>query len=135
MGYYEEVMGFEEDGLLAHTGIAAFVQNVKVSSAVVRGQLICRGDDGKYSPVTENADASKVLAIAANNFSPTDDNNVTQAYVRGNFCLEKVYAGDDPPYSLGALDSIEVLVGENLALETFRQALRVQGIWLTTLKS
>lgn len=133
--WYEEVMGFAEDGLIAHAAIQTILHNVKVSAAVVRGQLICRGSDGKYSPVTENADASKVLAIAANNFTPSEDNNVTQAYVRGNFCLEKVYAGDDPPYSLGALDSIEVLVGENLDLETFRQALRVQGIWLTTLKS
>lgn len=132
--WYEESMGFEEDGLLAHTGIASFVQNVKVSSAVVRGQLICRGTDGKYSPVTENADASKVLAIAANNFSPTDDNNVTQAYARGCFNVEKVYVGDNPAYSLGHLSEVEVLVGEAIDLETFRQALRSQGIWLTSLE-
>ena len=132
--YYEKVAGYEEDGLIANSAIQSIVHNVKVSAAVVRGQLICKGTDGKYSPVTENADAAKVLAIAATNFTPTDDNNVTQAYVRGAFNVEKVYVGTDPPYSLGALDSIEVLVGENLDLETFREALRVQGIWLTSLK-
>ena len=134
MCYYEEVMGFEEDGLLAHNAIAAFVQNVKVSSAVVHGQLICRGDDGKYSPVTENADASKVLAIAARDFTPSNDNNVTQSYSRGCFSVEKVYVGDNPCYSLGHLDDVEILVGEAIDLETFRQALRSQGIWLTSLE-
>ncbi|MBQ4495067.1 MAG: hypothetical protein II968_04800, partial [Selenomonadaceae bacterium] len=70
MGYYEEVMGFEEDGLIVHAAIQTILHNVKVSAAVVRGQLICRGTDGKYSPVTENADASKALAIAARDFTP-----------------------------------------------------------------
>ena len=132
--WYEEVMGFAEDGLIAHTAIQTILHNVKVSAAVVRGQLICRGSDGKYSPVTENADASKVLAIAANNFTPSEDNNVTQAYVKGCFNVEKVYVGTDPPYSLGHLSDVEVLVGEAIDLETFRQALRTQSIWLTSLK-
>lgn len=134
MGYYEEVMGFEEDGLIAHSEIQTILHNVKVSAAVVRGQLICRGSDGKYSPVTENADASKVLAIAACDFTPSDDNNVTQAYARGCFNVEKVYVGDNPAYSLGHLSEVEVLVGEAIDLETFRQALRSQGIWLTSLE-
>ena len=134
MGYYEEVMGFEEDGLLAHSAIQSIVHNVKVTGSVVRGQLICRGTDGKYSPVTENADASKVLAIAANTFTPEDGHDTTQAYVRGVFNVEKVYVGNDPCYSLGHLDEVEILVGEAIDLETFRQALRSQGIWLTTIK-
>lgn len=135
MNYYDEVTGFKEDGLIAYPAIQAIVHNVKVSVAVVRGLLICKGSDGKYSPVTENADASKVLAIAATDFTPTDNSNVTQAYVRGCFSAEKVYVGQDPPYSLGALDSVEVLIGEEFNLEPFLDALRVQGIYLTSLKS
>lgn len=132
--YYEKVAGYEEDGLIADSAIQSIVHNVKVSAAVVRGQLICKGTDGKYSPVTENADAAKVLAIAATNFAPTEDNETTQIYVRGVFNVEKVYVGADPPYSLGHVDEVEVLVGEAIDLETFRQALRTQGIWLTSLK-
>ena len=131
MNYYDEVMGFKEDGLIAHSAIQSIVHNVKVSAAVVRGLLICRGADGKYSPVTENADASKTLAIAATDFTPTDDSNVTQAYVRGVFNAEKVYVGDAEPYvALGKVDDVEVLIGEALDFETFKQSLRSQGIWL-----
>lgn len=135
MNYYDELTGFKEDGLIAHSAIQSIVYNVRVSAAVVRGLLICKGSDGKYSPVTENADASKALAIAATDFTPTDDNNVTQAYVRGVFNAEKVYVGDAEPYAaLGKLDEVEVLIGEAIDFETFKQSLRIQNLYLTSLK-
>ena len=134
MNYYSEVTGFKEDGLIAHSAIQSIVHNVKVSAAVVRGLLICKGSDGKYSPVTENADASKVLAIAATDFTPTDDSNVTQAYVRGCFSAEKVYVGDAEPYvALGKVGNVETLIGEAIDFDAFAEALRKENIFLTSL--
>ena len=130
--FYEEVTGYEEDGLIGHSAIAPIVHNIKVSKAVCRGHLICKGTNGTWSPVTENDDASKTLAIAAVDFTPTEDNYVTQAFFSGVFRLEKIYIGDTAPYvSLGHLDKVEVLIGEEFELEIFTEALRVQNIYLT----
>ena len=130
--YYEEVTGYEEDGLIGHAAIAPIMHNIKVSKAVTRGHLICKGTSGTWSPVTENDDAEKVLAIAAADFTPSTGNDVTQAYMSGVFCLEKIYIGDTAPYvSLGHLDKVETLIGEEFELETFTEALRVQNIYLT----
>ena len=81
MKYYEESMGFTEDGLLSGKSISTIIYNVKVTTSVVRGQIICRGEDG-WSPATENDDAQKPLAIVAATFTPDDTHKVTQAYVR-----------------------------------------------------
>lgn len=135
MGYYEEVAGFEEDGLIAHSAIQSIVHNVKVSATVVRGHLLCKGNDGKYSPVTENADASKALAIAATNFTPSETNSTTQAYARGVFNADKIYVGASEPYaSLGHLEDVQTLIGEEIDFDTFQQSLRTQGIWITKMK-
>ncbi|MBD3878211.1 MAG: hypothetical protein SR1Q5_00795 [Quinella sp. 1Q5] len=133
MKYYEEVAGYEEDGLLAGVNIAAIIHNVKVTTPVIRGHLLCKGENG-WSPVEANADAQKPLAIAATFFNPVGDNNITQAYVSGVFNLEKVYIGADPPYSLGEVDKVTVLIGEELDFEAFAEALRKEGIYLQGVK-
>lgn len=132
--YYDEVEGFKEDGLIGGHHIRSIVHNVEVAAGVVRGHLIYQGSDGTWSPVTENADAEKTLAIAARDFTPTEGNAVTQAYLCGVFNVEKIYVGSNPAYSLGELDKVEVLIGEEFDLPAFEQALRTQGIWLTSLK-
>lgn len=132
--YYEEVRGFAEDGLIGGEHIPLIVENAVVTSAVVRGHLICKGDDG-WSPVTENDDASKDLAIVATSFTPDEDHEVTQIYTMGIFNVEKIYIGEDAPYcTLGQLDEVETLIGEEFDLEAFRVALQKQGIRLTSLR-
>ena len=130
MKYYEEVRGFEEDGLLAERQIATIVHNVKVLAPVVRGQLVCKDENG-WSPVTENADAQKALGIVASTFAPDETHKVTQIYVSGVFSKEKVLIGANPPVSIARLDEVEVLIGEALDYSTFEEALRKSGIYLT----
>jgi len=133
MNYYEQGTGYSEDGLIGGHEVAAIVHNVKVSSEVVRGHLICEDSSGAWAPVTVNDDASKPLAIATTDFEPSEDNDITPAYVSGIFNAEKVFVGTDAPYaSLGK--PATVLIGDEIDYETFKQALRVQGIWLSSLK-
>lgn len=118
MKYYEEGVGFEEDGLLGGTEFPTELYNVSISSgaSLSRGDLICGSSmSGVFAPVSSASDASKILMIANEDFTATSLSAVTSAYSAGVFNREKI-----------------ICAGGSIA--DFEQELRKQGIWLTSLK-
>lgn len=115
MNCYEEVEGYSEDGLLAGEYGATVVHNVSLSAnaSVSRGELICAGESGTWSPVTSAQDGSKALAIAACNCVASSLGAVTQAFMAGVF------------------EASKVIVGGGLQAEAFREPLRKDNIQLT----
>ena len=115
MRYVNSVDGVTNDGLESF-GHAKEIWNVAVgaSAAIKRGDLLCASDvDEVYAPVTSNADASKVLAIAYEDFIGSASATVTSAYTAGSFNRELINVG-------------------GLSIVDFEQELRKQNIHLTT---
>ena len=118
MKYYEEGVGFEEDGLLGGTEFPTELRNVNVgaSASITRGDLLCGSSmSGVFAPVGSASDASKVLLIANEDFTATSLSAVTSAYSAGVFNKEKIN-----------------VAGGSIA--DFEQALRQQNIHLRSLK-
>lgn len=120
MEYIKSANGWEEDGLLGGVEIPTEIYNVSLSAetSVSRGDLLC-GDSfsGVFAPVGGASDASKVLVIAAENFTADSLHSVTQAYVSGKFNREKItFAGNS---------SVDISDFEN---EMRKQNLHLTGI-------
>ena len=120
MNYYEQVDGTTTDELIGGVEVPIIIHNVSVSAnaSLSRGELICADSLGVYSPATIEADAVKPLCIVAQDCTADSLGGVAQGYVSGVFNAEKVLVG-------GA---------DSLTAEPFRQSLRSQGIYLTSLK-
>ena len=120
MKYVEEVNGWEEDALLAGTEFPTELYNVSLSAgaSVSRGDLLCSNSmSGVFDVVGGASDATKVLCIAAEDFTADSLNAVTQAYASGVFNREKIKFG-----------------GASLTTDPFEQALRTQNLHLRGLK-
>lgn len=93
MKYYEEGVGFEEDGLLGGVEFPTELYNVSISSgaSLSRGDLICGSSmSGVFAPVGGASDANKILLVANEDFVADSLNAVTSAYASGKFNRSKI---------------------------------------------
>ena len=120
MKYITELTGFDPDELIGGLEETPEIINVQVDSAasISRGDLICAASMSSiFAPVESAEDASKILMIAANDFTADSLHTVTQAYSGGKFNREKITFG-----------------GASLSLLPFEAELRKQNIIVTSLK-
>lgn len=90
---------------------------VKPDAEIKRGMILCAAEvGGEFSPVSAKADAKKILAIAACDFSPSGAQNITQAYTSGKFNREKL------------------VIDSAIDLADFENELRKVNIILTSIK-
>lgn len=108
MKYVEEVNGWEEDGLLGGLEFPVELYNVSVgsSASISRGDLLCGNSmSGVFDVVGGASDASKILAIAAEDFIADSLSTVTQAYFSGKFNREKLTFGGNSSVDISAFES------------------------------
>lgn len=120
--YFATIDGIERDELSGGAdGIPQSVWNINVGARAViqRGMLLC-GDTatGEFKPVSSEADATKVLAIARDNFTADAEHTVTQVYASGKFNRERIILGGTSA----------------LTLEPFEDQMRKSNIHVTSIK-
>lgn len=112
--------GIKRDELVGGAdGIPMSIRNIEVGATaeIERGMLLASADVfGTFAPVTSKSDASKVLVIAAEDFTADEKHLVTQAYTMGKFNRERIKLAD------------------GLNIDDFENELRRQNIHLTSIK-
>lgn len=119
--YFYETDGVIRDELAGGAEFPLSVWNVNVGASAVieRGQLLCASSPtAEFKLVTDASDASKVLGIAACDFTADDTHTVTTAYVAGVFNGNRIKLGGD----------------STLTLEPFANELRKQNLHITNIK-
>ena len=119
--YFFSTSGIKRDELSGGAEFPLSVWNVNVGASAVieRGQLLCADNPtAEFSLVTSDADAEKVLGIAACNFTADDEHTVTQLYNAGVFNGNRIKLGGD----------------SSLTIDAFANELRKQNIHLTNIK-
>ena len=116
----ETVNGWEEDGLLGGIEFPTEIFNVSLSSgaSVSRGDLLCGNSMSGVFSIAGASDASKILAIAAEDFVADSLDAVTQAYFSGKFNREKI--------TFGGNSSVDI--------SSFENEMRKQNLHLTSMK-
>ena len=116
----ETVNGWEEDALLAGTEFPTEIFNVSLNSgaSISRGDLLCSSSMSGVFSIAGASDATKILCIAAEDFTADSLHAVTQAYFSGVFNREKIKFGGN----------------SSVTIDTFEQALRTQNLHLRGLK-
>jgi len=110
--------GTKFDELIGDTYEPTITKNIEVGAAVERGMLMAAtAPTGVYSLATA-ADTGKSLVVAKENFEPTSDLTITQAYSRGVFNREKIITS-----------ASDTSVVDALELEMQRQ-----GLYLTSIE-
>lgn len=120
--YFYETDGVQRDELAGGAEFPISVWNVAVGASAVieRGQLLCADKPtAEFSLVTSEADADKILGVAAFDFTADDDHKVTTVYASGKFNREKIKLGGN----------------STLTLDAFENSLRKQNIHLTSIKN
>ena len=121
MAYAEVFEGVKRDELMGGSEIPVRLYNVNVgaSAAIARGDLLCGTSmSGVFAPVGGASDASKILMIAAENYTADSLGGAVTAYSSGVFNREKISFGGS----------------STLKIEEFEPELRKQNIHLTSLK-
>ena len=119
--YFWSTSGVIRDELAGGAEFPLSVWNVNVGASAVieRGQLLCASSPtAEFKLVTDASDASKVLGIAACDFTADDTHTVTTAYVAGVFNGNRLKLGGD----------------STLTIDAFSNELRKQNIHLTSIK-
>ena len=119
MAYAEIFNGITRDELQAGHDIPVKLFNVNVgaNAEIKRGDLLCAtAMSGTFSLASSAADASKVLMIAANDYTADSVGGVTQAYTSGVFNRERIH------------------IGASLTSDAFEPELRNQNIHLTSIQ-
>ena len=121
MAYAEIFDGVIRDELQGGSEFPMELCNIAVgaSATIERGTLLCGTSmSGVFEPVAGASDASKILMIAATDFTADSLNSVTTAYSSGVFNREKIKHGG----------------GSSFSLEPFELEMRRQNLHLRTLQ-
>lgn len=121
MAYVEVYDGVIRDELQGGEEFPIEICNVAVglSAAIERGTLLCSSSmSGVFEPVAGASDASKILMIAASDFTADSLHSVMPAYSAGVFNREKIKHGG----------------GSSFSLEPFELEMRKQNLHLRTLQ-
>lgn len=120
MKYTDTVAGWSADELLAGTEFPTEIFNVSLSSgaSISRGDLLCSSSMSGVFSIAGASDATKILCIAAEDFTADSLHAVTQAYFSGKFNRNKL--------TFGGNSSVD--------LSDFEQEMRKQNLHLTKMQ-
>lgn len=122
MAYAEVFDGVQKDELLGGNEVGIRLYNVKVgaNAEIERGDLLCGASiGGAFSLVGSAADASKILTIAAEDYTADSLGGAVTAYSSGVFNRERVRFG---------------AAAASLTADTFENEMRKQNLHLTSIK-
>ena len=96
MNYTGTFDGVQRDELFGGTSIPVSVRNINISSdtSITRGAILSSATETGNFALATDSDTSKILAVAACDFTATSDNTVTQAYTSGVFNRERLTLAD-----------------------------------------